>query len=265
MDRLRSGSPLSLVVLCILAVILGGANALVGTCGPFTDTAADTFCPFVLEVFYLGITTGTTPTTYDPTSNVTRLQMAAFLSRTVDGALRRGGRRAASGQFWTPQNDTVLGLTTVGASPREVRSDGADLWVTNNSSNSVSRVRGSDGKLLETWTGATSAAGVLVAGGGVFATGLIIPGNLYRIDPTQVAGAVTTVNGNLGNLPEAIAFDGSRIWTANLGPPGSVSIVTPGGTIPWSVNTVATGFDTLDGILYDGLTSGSQMRMLTLF
>jgi len=41
------------------------------------------FCPFVLEIFYLGITTGTTPTTYDPSSTVTRLQMAAFLSRTV--------------------------------------------------------------------------------------------------------------------------------------------------------------------------------------
>jgi hypothetical protein len=34
----------------------------------------------VLEVFYLGITTGTSPTTYDPASNVSRLQMAAFLS-----------------------------------------------------------------------------------------------------------------------------------------------------------------------------------------
>jgi hypothetical protein len=51
----------------------------------------------------LGITTGTTPTTYDPTGTVNRLQMAAFLSRTVDGVSKRGGRWAALNQFWTTE------------------------------------------------------------------------------------------------------------------------------------------------------------------
>src|SRR5262249_47637964 len=88
------------------ALLLGAATALLGTCGPFTDVAADVFCPFVLEIFYLGITTGTTATTYDPASNVSRLQMAAFLSRTVDGVLKRGSRRAILDQFWTTQNST---------------------------------------------------------------------------------------------------------------------------------------------------------------
>src|SRR4249919_941611 len=107
------------------ALLLGAGEALLGSCGPFTDAAADTFCPFVLEIFYLGITTGTTATTYDPASNVSRLQMAAFLSRTVDGTLKRGSRRAALDQFWTTQNATVLGLTTVGTNPQLVQSDGA--------------------------------------------------------------------------------------------------------------------------------------------
>ena len=75
------------VFLSAAAVVLGAASSLLGTCGPFTDAAADGFCPFVIEVFTVGITIGTTPTTYDPSSNVTRLQMAAFLSRTVDGVL----------------------------------------------------------------------------------------------------------------------------------------------------------------------------------
>src|SRR6202048_1133756 len=92
----------------VLVVLLGASSVLFGVCGPFTDVAADAFCPFVLEIFYLGITTGTTPTTYDPTSNVNRLQMAAFLSRSVDGVLKRGGRRAALGQFWTTQDSTVI-------------------------------------------------------------------------------------------------------------------------------------------------------------
>ena len=251
MKRLRSGSPFLLVVLPIFLVICGGASGLLGLCGPFTDTAADAFCPFVLEVFYLGITTGTTPTTYDPASNVTRLQMAAFLSRTVDGVLNRGSRRAALGQYWTTQNDTVLRQTTVGAAPGFVRSDGNDLWVANNGSSSVSRVRGSDGRLLETWTGAPSAFGVLVAAGYIFVTGLGSPGLLYRIDPSQPAGVVTTVASNLGNTPNGIAFDGSRIWTAN--PFGSsISIVTPGATLPWTVTTVTAGFTLPSDALYDG-------------
>jgi hypothetical protein len=158
-------------VALVAAAFLGGAaGALLGTCGPFTDVAADAFCPLVLEIFSLGITTGTTPTTYDPASNVTRLQMAAFLSRTVDGVLKRGSPRAAMRRFWTTQGVVNLGLTTLGFSNGGlIDSDGLDIWVANGSM--VCRVRESDGKLLETWTGATSADGVLTAMGKVFVAG----------------------------------------------------------------------------------------------
>ncbi len=85
--------------LAALVLAAGAGSALLGTCGPFADVSDAVFCPFVLEIFTLGITTGTTPTTYDPTSSVSRLQMAAFLSHTVDGlplldaatCSRRGG------------------------------------------------------------------------------------------------------------------------------------------------------------------------------
>src|SRR6185369_947380 len=79
-------------------------------------------------------------------------------------------RRAALDQFWTSQNATALGLTTVGDDPQLLKSDGADLWVAKNLGASVSRVRASDGKLLETWTGATGARGVLVAMGRILVT-----------------------------------------------------------------------------------------------
>jgi hypothetical protein len=250
MKTLSSFRQAGVVVSISTALLVGAASGLLGTCGPFTDAAADAFCPFVLEIFYLGITTGTTATTYDPTANVSRLQMAAFLSRTVDGVLKRGGRRAALDQFWTTQNATVLGVTTVANAPQHLRSDGADIWVASNSGNAVSRVRASDGKRLETWTGATSGYGVLVAMGRILVTGQTVPGNLYRIDPSQAAGAVTTVASNLGGSPEGIAFDGARVWTANLG--GSISIVTPGAAIPWTVTTVTIGFSGLAGALYDG-------------
>src|SRR5215813_1060542 len=117
------------VALATVAALLGVFTAeLAAACGPFSDVAADPVCPFVLEIFYLGITTGTTPSTYDPSGNVTRLQMAAFLSRTVDSTLKRGGRRAALGQLWITQIVTPLSLTTVGNFPRLLKSDGSDVW-----------------------------------------------------------------------------------------------------------------------------------------
>ena len=105
-------------------------------------------------------------------------------------------------------------------------------------------------KAMVELAGATSASGVIVATGGILATGDLNPGRLYRIDPTQPAGAVTTVATNLRGGPLGIAFDGSQIWTANIG--ASVSLVTPGSSLPWTVTTVRTGFLNLHGILYDG-------------
>src|SRR5580765_1579987 len=97
----RLGRSVPVLVLCLSAAIIAGSTAAAaGSCGPFTDFTDATFCPFVLEIFYLGITTGTTPATYDPSSNVSRLQMAAFLSRSVDGVVKRGSRRTALERLW---------------------------------------------------------------------------------------------------------------------------------------------------------------------
>ena len=114
MNRSRARCRFPVLFSILATAVFGGASgALFGVCGPFTDVAADTFCPLVLEIFYPGITTGTTPTTYDPAGNVSRLQMAAFLSRTVDRVGARGSRCAALSQFWTPQNATSLARTDV--------------------------------------------------------------------------------------------------------------------------------------------------------
>ena len=230
------------------AVFSGAGGALLGTCGPFTDVAADAFCPVVLEIFTIGITTGTTATTYDPTGNVTRLQMAAFLSRTVDGVLKRGSRRAALRQFWTPLNFGALGGRFVGVSPFLVESDGTDLWVPNGGDGTVMRLRGSDSSLIQTFTGAENPVGVVMARSYVFVTGNTSPGKLYSIDPTFPTGSVSLVGSNLGAHPLQIAFDGTSLWTANAGPPGSVSMLLLGS----GFTTVTAGFSGLNGILFDG-------------
>jgi hypothetical protein len=227
-----------------------------GSCGgatttlPFTDVPGSSifFCS-IAEAYFSTLTNGSTATTYNPTDPVLRQQMAAFVTRTMDQSLKRGSRRAALDQYWTPTPADGLALTTIGTYPTQVKSDGADLWVANVSSETVSRVRASDGKLLETWTGAPGVYTVLAAKGLIFATGGTRPGSLYQIDPTQPVGAVATLTSSLGVWPIGIAFDGARIWTASYGSPGSVSIVTLN---PLSVTTVTAGFNSLIGILYDG-------------
>jgi hypothetical protein len=244
---------LLIIPLGLTAALLGAATqSIQDACGPFADVGPF-YCPFVLELYYLGITSGTSATTFSPDIPATRGQAAVFVARGLDQALARSSRRAALGQWWTTQNSQSLGLTMVGGAPYSCRSDGADVWVANLSSptasNQVSRVRASDGKLLEAWTTPTQPNGVLVAMGRVFLSGGGNPGSLYMIDPSQPAGSFTTVASNLGANPGGITFDGARIWTANAG--GSVSIVTPATTLPWSVTTV-TGFNCPLGMLYDG-------------
>jgi DNA-binding beta-propeller fold protein YncE len=246
-----SGRHWFLVPVVTVALAVGAAGTAMGVCGPFADVSDPAFCSIVLQLFYLGITTGTSPTTFDPGSPVSRLQMSAFLSRSVDAVLKRGSRRAALNQFWTPQNETVIDVTTLGTSVAFPATDGLDLWVP--SGNTVCRVRASDGALLQTWTGASTTSQTLSAIGKIFVVGRLSPGTLYRIDPRQPAGAVTTVASNLGDGPFTLTFDGSRIWTANqVGSTGSVSIVTPGATIPWTVTTITAGFTTPTGLLFDG-------------
>jgi hypothetical protein len=272
MKRWLSSRKLLVAPLLILLLAVGGATSfLYASCGPFTDVGT-LICPFVLELYYSGITAGTSSTTFSPNDPVTRGQMAVFTSTALDLSLFRGSRRAALGQLWTiptSHYDAGLGLTAVGSYPQFLKSDGADVWVAVNAGGigTVSRVRASDGSLLGTWTGATNAYAILVAMGRVFVTGASISGGLYMIDPTQPPGTVTTISNTLGVNTFGVTFDGSNIWTASGG--GSVSRITPG-TSPgsWTVSTFTAGFHTPAGAIFDGnnvwITDVSQNALVKL-
>src|SRR6185503_2816255 len=164
-------------LLALLAIITAASMRLeadTGTCGgqmitlPFTDVPSGNFffCS-IAEAFFTGLTNGTTATTYNPADPVSREQMAAFITRTLDQSLKRGSRRAALKQFWTPTSIDGLGVTFVGTFPIMVESDGADLWV-GSGADEVKRVRASDGRVLESWTGAPNVSGLLAAKGLIF-------------------------------------------------------------------------------------------------
>ncbi|HSE97424.1 MAG TPA: S-layer homology domain-containing protein [Blastocatellia bacterium] len=256
--RLMNRAALLLAFIAVLAVASTRMRAEAGMCGgnnvslPFADVQGNQFFCQIAAAYFSGLTNGTGPNSYSPGNNVSREQMAAFITRTLDQSLRRGSRRAALERWWTPQGPTDIALTTVGQAPRNVKSDGEHLWVANGDG-TVSQVQASTGKLLGTWTGADTTWDLLVARGGIYVTGLDNPGKLYRIDPAQSPGAMIQVPVNLGNNSRGIAYDGSRIWITNTGfgsGGGSVSIVSFN-PLPSAI-TISTGFVVPTGILYDG-------------
>jgi hypothetical protein len=248
--RLRRATMLTALVL-LLVVTSSQLRADSGTCSgapvnlPFTDVQGNTFFCQIAAAYFSGLTNGTSATTYSPTQNVPREQMAAFVSRTLDQSLRRGSRRAALGQFWSQQVNLPTAETSVGEFPRDVKSDGADLWVTSLGDDTVTRVRASDGKVLGIWTGANGAHGILVANGRVYVTGGL--SHLYAIDPESAPGPVFTLSSNVGTSPRRLAFDGKKIW-----------ILLQSGFSIFNPLTAAiepsppSGFSSTTGILFDG-------------
>ncbi len=216
---------------------------------PYTDVASvtDPFCPGIMEAYVTAVSKGTSPTTFDPNSSVTRVQMTTFLQRALDQGLTRASRRTALNQWWTPQTANAMQMINVGGA-LYCGADGQNIWTTN--FGTVVALQASTGNALGTWLGAASGFGVAVAAGKVFVTAVTTPGKLYVIDPTQPPGTVTVAASNLGNQAYGIAFDGTHLWTANMG--GSVSIVTPQATTPYPVTNVTTGFTKPWGILFDG-------------
>ena len=241
--------------LALVAFVVIGAGAATGlvqdVCGPFTDVSP-ALCPYVLEMYYLGITAGTSPTTYSPEATVTRGQAAVFVSKGVNQAIARSSRRAALGQWWTPSFTTWLnGLATTtlpDAYLGPLVCDGSDVWV--GGQTAVFRVRASDGKLLDTWT-VPNPFRLIAAMGRIFVAGGTSPTDvsIFMIDPASPPGPAAAVAA-LPSPAWGLSFDGGRLWTVNLD--GSVSIITPASSVPWTVTTIALGLKAAGGILFDG-------------
>src|SRR5687768_6678509 len=90
---------LLITLIASLTVLSTRLQADTGNCGgvtvtlPFTDVMGNPFFCQIAQAYFSGLTNGTSATTYSPSANVSREQMAAFITRTQDSALKRGSRR----------------------------------------------------------------------------------------------------------------------------------------------------------------------------
>jgi hypothetical protein len=106
-----------------------------------------------------------------------------------------------------------LGIFTTGANPFGVAFDGANIWVANQASNTVTKLRASDGANLGNFSVGNAPVNVASDGANIWVT-------------NQGSNTVTKLRAsdgaNLGNFttegsPFGVAFDGASIWVANRG------------------------------------------------
>jgi hypothetical protein len=211
---------------------------------PYTDVSGvgAPFCPGIMEAYVTGVTKGTTPTTFSPNDNVSRLQMTTFLQRSLDQGLTRASRRTVLKQLWKSPA-TAFGAVTTGLSIF-CAADGDNIWVANQGT--VDQVQASTGKVVNTWTGATASWAVLPIPGLVVVAGNGTPGQLWFIDPKKPPGALSA-GLPLPGGPSAIAYDGASVWIADFSGQVSIYPLLAGG-----LTNVSTGFVHPVSVLYDG-------------
>jgi S-layer homology domain len=256
----RRSIRIAILVGAFAVTAVGGAGAT--SCGsgtypfPYTDVAGvgDAFCPGIMEAYVLGVTKGTTATTFSPNDNVSRTQMTTFLQRSIDQSLRRSSRRAALGQWWTPKSaDGLQKVALPGPGPASFcRADGDRVWV-GNGTNVVS-VLASTGELAVTVPGLGGSifGGVLPANGRVYST----DGTGQRLMTIRGTWAAPfmysqSISGPLGYGPNNLAFDGDRIWTANYAD-GTIAIISVVNGNPQLPGTLAGGFVAPTDVIFDG-------------
>jgi hypothetical protein len=244
MKKLRPALIIASTILVLIAVSRR-LPADIGTCGgvaaalPFTDVAGNPFFCQIAEAFFSGLTNGTTSTSYSPSQSVPREQMAAFITRTQDSALRRGSRRAALNRWALPATEHLQSWSDV-SDPARVASDGQDVWVT--ADDHVRRLR--SGSTIERYDVMRAFALLVISERLIFVTKAPPINQLIEIDSVLKTEAG---NWTLGANPQSLTTDGTYIWTANRDG-GSLSRVNPDSNVVVNYG----GFITPIGILFDG-------------
>lgn len=111
----------AIIIVFLLSLgVVSAVSAAPLACGPFLDIPGGAwYCANVLRILDLGITTGTSGTTYSPTDNVNRAQMAAFIDRVTTAN--------SDSQVYLFDLDHNGNVTPDGAAIRATSYDGSSL------------------------------------------------------------------------------------------------------------------------------------------
>ena len=143
---------LRLTAVAAIATLLGGAvHGILGDCGPFTDVGAGppNFCPFILELYYLGITAGTSPDDLraGPAGHPAGRWLCSLRSLSINRSGEAAGGLSASGG---PRRTRTCWARPASRRARRAWHPMAPIWVAHHfPSHVVTRIRAGDGRLLE--------------------------------------------------------------------------------------------------------------------
>ena len=116
----------------------------------------------------------------------------------------------------------VLGTFSAGSNPIGMAFDGANIWVANNGSNTVTKLRASDGACVGTCTFTVGLYPFGIAFDGANIWVANWGGNTVTKLRASDGACAGTCTFGVGAYPAAVAFDGANIWVANSGS-GTVS------------------------------------------
>jgi outer membrane lipoprotein-sorting protein len=106
-----------------------------------------------------------------------------------------------------------LGIFAAGANPLGVAFDGGNIWVANRGSNTVTKLRASDGANLGNFTVGNAPFGVASDGANIWVTNQ----GSNTVTKLRASDGANLGNFMAGGSPFGVAFDGSSIWVANQG------------------------------------------------
>jgi YVTN family beta-propeller protein len=101
----------------------------------------------------------------------------------------------------------------VGSFPVGIVSDGTSIWVTNESSNSVTKLKASNGDRVGTFEVGGSPFGVTFDGKNVW----VANGGSNTVTKLRASDGARLGTFRVGVKPSGMTFDGTNIWVANFG------------------------------------------------
>jgi hypothetical protein len=143
-------------------------------------------------------------------------------------------------------NDGVIvGTYPTGAWSLGIAFDGANIWVVNSNSNTVTKLQASDGALVGTYPVGSSPSEAVFDGANIWVT------NTWSNSVTELRATDGTAIGSYptGVNPKGITFDGTNIWVSNWGSNNMTELRASDGTV---LGTFPLGTGPY-GVAFDGL------------
>ncbi|OGP80368.1 MAG: hypothetical protein A2V86_00580 [Deltaproteobacteria bacterium RBG_16_49_23] len=212
----------TLVVVAILVNLFNVSSAQALCTGQvFNDVninnVGEFFCDFIERFRGSGITGGCvaddplTPQNeaqYCPGDNVTRSQMAVFVTRAIEKVTSKTPQQIALLKWYEVNQTTQF---SVGNGPNRIAFDGANIWVTNRDSNNVTKLRANDGTNLGTLAVGLGPGVIAFDGANIWVA------NQLSNNVTKLRASDGIILGTfaVGTGPIGMAFDGANIWVTN--------------------------------------------------